>query len=675
GYDAELIQNTIESERSIEHDQEEAYKTTVKKAQRSLIFAIPLFIIGMFGMHWPYADIWMWFLSTPILFLFGNTFFINAYKQLKTATFNMDFLVAMSTGVAYIYSIFAVIYNFNFAHHNTFHHVYFEASGIVISFILIGKALEQKAKFTTNSAIKNLMELQTDTVTILLEDNSSTKEIPIEAIQPNDCVLIKPGDRVPIDGIVEFGNAYIDESTITGEPIPTRKERGSKVLAGTLNQSGSLHVKATAIGEQTVLAQIIQMVKLAQSSKAPIQRKVDKISAIFVPTVLGIALLTFILWIIFGGHNAVEMGIKSAITVLIVACPCALGLATPTAIMVAMGKGAQDGILVKDATSLEIGQQVDTVILDKTGTITEGSPSVKDIKWMQSDNQLAKDLLYTMESQSDHPLAHAIVNHLKSEALFINNLAIENNDGKGLITSFQNKTYWVGNPQFVQENGHQLTPDQLHWLQQENAGLTVLVFGSSEAILALISIHDSIKQHSKMAIQKLQEKGIEVIMLTGDNEKAAKTVAETVGIKAFLANQLPLDKEQYVKKLQEAGKVVAMIGDGTNDSSALAQADLSVSMGKGSDIAKDVAQVTIASSDLLKIVDFITLSRLTSQTIKQNLFWAFIYNIVCIPIAAGILYPINGLQINPMWAGAAMSLSSISVLLNCLILKGKKITQ
>jgi len=458
---------------------------------------------------------------------------------------------------------------------------------------------------------------------------------------------------------------------LSGEPVPVLKNKNEKVFAGTINQKGSFQFKAVKVGKETMLAQIIKMVQDAQGSKAPVQKLVDKIAGIFVPVVMGIALLTFIVWMIFGGENAIVQGLLAAVTVLVIACPCALGLATPTAIMVGVGKGAEQGILIKDAESLELAKKVDAIILDKTGTITEGRPQVTDIQWLKNDDS-KKDILLSIEKQSEHPLAEAVVKYLDG----VNPTTLSNFDsitGKGAKADYNNETYFVGNKKLLFENNIAI-PEELQQQADEWSKLskTVIWFSDSKQALSVVAISDKIKETSAQAIKEMQDMGIDLYMLTGDNEATAKAIAEQTGIKHYKAEVLPQHKADFVKELQEQGKTVAMVGDGINDSTALATADVSIAMGKGSDIAMDVAKMTIISSDLTKIPQAIKLSKQTVATIKQNLFWAFIYNLIGIPIAAGILYPINGFLLNPMIAGAAMAMSSVSVVTNSLRLKWKK---
>jgi Cu2+-exporting ATPase len=600
----------------------------------------------------------------------GQGFFVNAWKQAKHRSANMDTLVALSTGIAYLFSVFNMLFA-DFWHQRGLHaHVYFEAAAVIIAFILLGKLLEERAKGNTSSAIKKLMGLQPKTV-IVVQADGTEKQTAIEDVSAGDVILVKPGEKIAVDGMVISGNSYVDESMLSGEPVPVLKKEKEKVFAGTINQKGSFRFRAVKVGKETMLAHIIKMVQDAQGSKAPVQKLVDRIAGIFVPTVIGIAILTFTLWLILGGENGVVQGLLAAVTVLVIACPCALGLATPTAIMVGVGKGAENGILIKDAESLELAKKVNAIVLDKTGTITEGRPQVTGIKWLNNEDT-AKEILLSIEKQSEHPLAEAVVKHLGDVATTSLSM-FDSITGKGAKADHDNETYYVGNKKLLAENNiaiaGELQDQAEEWGKQSK---TVIWFANSKKALAVIAIADKIKETSVQAIREMQEMGIDLYMLTGDNEATAKAIAEQTGIKHYKAEVLPQHKADFVKELQSKGKVVAMVGDGINDSTALATADVSIAMGKGSDIAMDVAKMTIISSDLTKIPQAIRLSKQTVATIKQNLFWAFIYNVIGIPVAAGILYPVNGFLLNPMIAGAAMALSSVSVVSNSLRLKWKK---
>lgn len=669
GYDL-LIEEENKQQETLETIHAEKFQKLKTKTVWAITLSLPVVVIAMFFMDIPYANQIMWAFSTPVVLWLGRDFFINAWKQTKHRSANMDTLVALSTGIAYLFSVFNMLFA-DFWHQRGLHaHVYFEAAAVIVAFILLGKLLEEKAKGNTSSAIKKLMGLQPKTV-IVIQTDGTEKQTAIEDVNAGDVILVKPGEKIAVDGMVTSGSSYVDESMLSGEPVPVLKKENEKVFAGTINQKGSFQFKAVKVGKETMLAHIIKMVQDAQGSKAPVQKLVDKIAGIFVPVVIGIAILAFILWFVLGGDNGIVQGLLAAVTVLVIACPCALGLATPTAIMVGVGKGAEKGILIKDAESLELAKKVDAIILDKTGTITEGRPEVTGVQWLNNDDA-SKDILLSIEKQSEHPLAEAVVKHLDGAAI-ITLTQFDSITGKGAKADHNNETYFVGNKKLLAENNitiaEQLQKQANEWGKQSK---TVIWFADSKQALSVLAISDKIKETSVEAIRQMQEMGIDLYMLTGDNEATAKAIAEQTGIKHYKAEVLPQHKADFVKELQSKGKVVAMVGDGINDSTALATADVSIAMGKGSDIAMDVAKMTIISSDLTKIPQAIKLSKQTVATIKQNLFWAFIYNLIGIPIAAGILYPINGFLLNPMIAGAAMALSSVSVVTNSLRLKWKK---
>lgn len=669
GYDL-LIEDESTQQETLEAIHAEKFHMLKIKTRWAVLLSLPVVVIGMFFMDMPYANPIMWLFSTPVVLWLGKDFFVNAYKQAKHRSANMDTLVALSTGIAYIFSVFNMLFA-DFWHQRGLHaHVYFEAASVVIAFILLGKLLEEKAKGNTSSAIKKLMGLQPKTVMVIQSDGTE-RQVPIEAVHAGNIILVKPGEKIAVDGIVISGNSYVDESMLSGEPVPVLKMENEQVFAGTINQKGSFRFRATKVGKETMLANIIKMVQDAQGSKAPVQKLVDRIAAVFVPVVIGIAILTFLLWFTLGGENHLVQGLLAAVTVLVIACPCALGLATPTAIMVGVGKGAEQGILIKDAESLELAKKVTAVVLDKTGTITEGKPVVTDVYWNNDEDSL-KGILLSLEKQSEHPLAEAVVayfNDVKVTPISF----IESITGKGVKGSEGIETYYVGNRRLLDENRITISTELMaHASQWENQSKTVIWFANSQTALAVIAIADRIKETSVRAIKEMKAMGIELYMLTGDNEATARAIAAETGLQHYKAEVLPEHKADFVKELQQKGQVVAMVGDGINDSTALATADVSIAMGKGSDIAMDVAKMTIISSDLTKIPQAIRLSKQTVATIKQNLFWAFIYNLIGIPLAAGILYPFNGFLLNPMIAGAAMALSSVSVVSNSLRLRWKK---
>ncbi len=660
----------------LDKQREAAYQSLKRRTICAFVLSIAIMVISMFLKDWKYARIIMGLLATPVVFGMGSLFFVNAWKQLKHGSSNMDTLVASSTGIAYLFSLFNLLFPSVWTSRGIEPHVYFESSAMIIAFILLGRLLEAKAKGNTATAIKKLMGLQPKTVTIIKDDEE--RIIPIQQIQPDDIVLVKPGERIAVDGLVVSGSSYVDESMLSGEPMAVRKTDGNKVFAGTLNQKGSFRFKAEKVGSDTLLAKIIRMVQDAQGSKAPVQQLVDKVASIFVPTIICIAIIACLCWLLLDSHNGISHGILALVTVLIIACPCALGLATPTAIMVGIGKGAEHGILIKDAESLEIAKQIDTVVLDKTGTITEGKPQVTSIKTILTDPKRAEQLLGKMESLSEHPLADAIVSYIQQERqLNTQDIVIEdfeNIPGKGIQGREGQERILIGNRKLMDERDV-LIPSTLEEAanQMMQRAETVIWFAQDGEAKMVLGISDRIKESSVKAIRLLQDNHIRVVMLTGDNEHTAKAIAWQAGIRSYQANTLPEDKVRFIQDEQAAGHKIAMVGDGINDSAALAQADLSIAMGDGSDIAMDVAKMTIISSDLTKIPEALKLSQLTTKTIRQNLFWAFFYNVIAVPIAAGILYPINGFLLNPMIGGMAMAFSSVSVVGNSLLLKRKKI--
>ncbi len=675
GYDL-IADETEAAPENMENIQREHYENLRRRTIWAIALAIPLGVLGMFFMDLPYIEYVLWALATPLVLWLGRSFFINAWKQARHGKANMDTLVALSTGIAYIFSVFNVLFP-EFWHSRGLHpHVWFEAAGVVVAFILLGKLLEERAKAGTSSAIKKLMGLQPKTVTIV-HDGGHTAEIPAAQVRIGDLLLVKPGEKVPVDGVLKSGSSYLDESMLSGEPVPVAKAAGDRVLAGTINQKGSFQFVAEKVGGDTLLAQIIRMVQEAQGSKAPVQKLVDRIAGVFVPVVIGIALAALGVWWLFGGENGLTQGLLAMVTVLVIACPCALGLATPTAIMVGVGKGAGQGILIKDAESLELAHRITAVVLDKTGTITTGKPSVQALRWENGvDIATWQNVFFSLEKNSEHPLAEAVVTHLSGHATPVPLLHATSITGKGIQAEYQSpdntqaQNVFAGNWSLMQENGltisEALEQQSQAWAAEAQ---TVIYFAGDRQVLAIAAIADPVKPTSAPAIRELHDMGVEVYLLTGDNRQTAAAVATQVGIEHFRAEVLPADKEQFVQELQAQGKIVAMVGDGINDSQALARADVSIAMGQGADIAMEVAKMTLMRSDLSKIPAAIRLSRRTVATIRQNLFWAFVYNVIGIPIAAGVLYPVFGFMLDPMIAGAAMALSSVSVVSNSLRLK------
>ena len=670
GYD--LI---VEAEDPVAMQEEKArmhYKILRRNTIGAWTLSIPLALLGMVFMHVPFGNWIMMVLALAIMIFFGRSFYVNGVRHALKGKANMDTLVALSTSIAFLFSLFNTLCPGFWLGKGLEPHVYYEASGVIIAFVLLGKLMEERAKNSTSSAIKGLMGLQPKTARLVTDGRE--EEVPISNLQVGNVVSVRPGEKIPVDGTLLQGSSLVDESMLSGEPIPVEKNAGDRVLAGTINQKGAFTMEATSVGGTTVLAQIVQMVQSAQGSKAPVQRIVDKISGIFVPVVVLLSFLTFVCWLVIGGESYFSYALLSAVSVLVIACPCALGLATPTALMVGMGKGAEQHILIKDAFALENLCKVDTVVLDKTGTLTEGVPVVTDSYWISDDNIRYLDVLYTAEQKSEHPLASAILCWLEeSGAKVCEAENFESLTGRGVRIQVEGVTYWVGSQGLLdifQAGIPEKVRKQIGQWQED--GQSVVFYGQETRLLAVLAISDRIKPTSAEAVKELKKQGIEVHLLTGDGVRTAERVAATLDIGYYKAEVMPNDKEEYIISLQQQGKKVAMVGDGINDSQALARADVSIAMGKGTDIAMDVAMVTLITSDLLLLPGAIRLSKQTVRLIYQNLFWAFIYNVIGIPLAAGVLFPINGLLLNPMLASAAMAFSSVSVVLNSLRLKFMK---
>ncbi len=648
------------------------YKSLRVRAVAAIAVSAALFVVGMFLKELPGNGYIQWLLATPVIFIFGRNFFINAWQQLRHGSSNMDTLVATSTSIAYIFSLCNLLFPDFWLSRGIQPHLYFESSAMIVSFILLGRLLEAKAKRRTTSAIRGLMDLRPQKVNLVTASGECVADI--SDVTAGDVVIVRPGERIPADGKVIEGASSVDESMLSGEPIPVDKALGDNVFSGTINQNGTLRFCVEKVGDDTVLSQVIRMVQDAQGSKAPVQNMVDKVARIFVPTIILLSLVTFAAWMIFAPADGFVHGLLAMCTVLIIACPCALGLATPTAIMVGVGRGAQNGILIKDAESLEAAKLIDTIVLDKTGTLTEGSPAVMGLEWKSKEAAEARDVLYSIERLSEHPLAKAVCSAMEGQAKEVQIEDFQSIPGRGAVGRYEGVRFWVGSRALLEGELVDFDPELDKVAREWHAqGRTVVWFAGSGKALGVIAIADNIKKSSAEAVKELQRAGVEVWMLTGDSEASAQDVAQQVGISHVRAGVMPQDKADFVAELQKQGRKVAMVGDGINDSAALATADLSIAMGQGSDIAMDAAMVTILSSDLLKIPQMIRLSQRTVRTIKQNLFWAFIYNLITVPIAAGILYPFTGMLLDPMFGAAAMALSSVSVVSNSLRLRRIKI--
>ena len=674
GYD--LVIDMAHAARMAEREQSRLYRSLQRRAGAALVLTVPLLVIGMGFMHRTWAPWVTWMLATPLVFLFGRGFFAGAWRQLKHRTANMDTLVALSTGIAYLFSLFNLLFPEFWRSRGIEPHVYFEASGVVVAFVLLGRLLEERARGGTMEAVRKLAGLRPDTA-LRLDEAGCATEIPIEEIVPDEILVARPGDRIAVDGVVTEGVSHVDESMLTGEPVPTLKERSATLFAGTINLDGPLRYRAVRTGGRTLLAQIVRLVQDAQGSRAPVQRLVDRIAAVFVPAILLLAATAFVLWLLFDPADGFARGILAAVTVLVIACPCALGLATPTAIMVGIGKGAEAGILIRDAETLETACRIDTVVLDKTGTLTEGRPAVAEMAWAAEAEQTASVLL-ALERSSAHPLAAAVVGALEAQGVEVPDRIperIEDHPGTGVSGRFDGVEYRVGSRRILESAAIPANPKLERLAAQWAAGARSIVwFADERRALAVIALEDRLREGSRDAAAALHARGIGVWMLTGDQETAAAALARKVGIRKYRAGVLPAEKEACIRELQAEGRVVAMVGDGINDSAALARADVGIAMGCGSDIALDAARITILNSDLRKVPELIRCSELTVRTVRQNLFWAFFYNVVGIPIAAGALYPLWGIRLDPMIAGAAMAMSSVCVVANSLRLKRRRIS-
>ena len=647
----------------------------------------------MLGLPIPFIPLWLhnsWLqlvLSTPVLFWAGREFFINAWKAVKRHTATMDTLVALGTGSAYLYSIVATVIPGFFMAQGLNADVYYEAANVIITLILLGRLLETRARGQTSDAIRKLIGLQARNARIVRDGQEL--EIPIQAVQIGDVVMVRPGEKIPVDGEVVEGTSTIDESMVTGESMPTKKQPGDEVIGATINKTGSFRFRATRVGKDTVLAQIVQLVQQAQGSKAPIQRLADQVTGWFVPVVIAIAIATFLIWFNLMGN--VTLALVTTVGVLIIACPCALGLATPTSVMVGTGKGAENGILIKGAESLELAHQIETIVLDKTGTLTQGNPTVTDfISSVGSANELKLlRLVASIERNSEHPLAEAVVRYAQSQEVTLDNVQnFEAVAGSGVEGMVSNQLVQIGTQRWLNELSIDTASVQVEKARLEALGKTVILIAVDRQLQGLMAISDALKPSSIQAVRSLQRLGLEVMMLTGDNQQTADAIAREVGIQTVIAEVRPDQKAAVIESIQSGkfgkqsttqtksrhtkSKIVAMVGDGINDAPALAQADVGIAIGTGTDVAIAASDITLISGDLQSIVTAIQLSRATMNNIRQNLFFAFIYNTLGIPIAAGILFPIFGWLLNPIIAGGAMAFSSVSVLTNALRLRNFK---
>ena len=686
GYGASLAEKRkAETKKAADTDDKSEIKEMKKRLIVSFVFAVPLFYISMGHMlNWPLPNIFhgmenslifaftQFLLCLPVMII-NSKYYRIGFKTLFKGSPNMDSLIAIGTSAATAYGIYAIYkIGYGLGHMDMdmvmqfSMDLYFESAAVVLALITLGKFLEARAKGRTSDAIKKLMDLSPKTA--LVERNGMEEEIPVEDVVMGDIVIVKPGQSVPVDGTIIFGNSSIDESMLTGESIPVEKKIGDKVIGASINKSGFFKFEAQKVGDDTTLSQIIKLVEEASSSKAPISKMADRISGIFVPVVIAVAVAATIVWLILGADF--EFALSIGIAVLVISCPCALGLATPTAIMVGTGKGAENGILIKSAEALEIAHHIQTVVMDKTGTITEGKPRVTDLVTDGIDETEMLRIAASAEKGSEHPLADAIVEEAKNLSLDLYDVEnFEAIPGQGLIAAINNKKYYLGNLRLINEQNINIKDFEEKSMKFAEEGKTPLYFADENSVLGIISVADIVKPTSEAAIKEFEAMGIEVVMLTGDNKKTAEAIRKQLNISRAVAEVLPQDKEREIRKIQEQGRKVAMIGDGINDAPALARADVGIAIGAGTDVAIESADIVLIRSDLMDAVTAVQLSKATIRNIKQNLFWAFIYNTIGIPLAAGVFYSILGWKLNPMFAGGAMSLSSVSVVSNALRLK------
>lgn len=674
GYEMIVATDVAQAVDEQERKELRTYRGLQIKTLMAWILTIPIAVICMAHVHFPYYEFVIAVLALAVMAGCGFRFYVKGWLSLRVGRPSMDTLVALSTMVSYMFSLFNIFYASYWTSRGLGADLYFEASAMIVAFVLTGKLMEARAKRNTGSALRALMSMQPDEATLCGPDGER-KSVPISVLRPDDLVLVRPGERMPVDGIVSEGSSAVDESMLTGEPLPVEKSVGDTVSAGTLNGLGSLTVRATKVGSSTLLSGIIDAVRNAQGSKPPVQRLADRISSYFVPGVIGISLLTFAIWMLAGG--GVQMALLSAVSVLVIACPCALGLATPTAIMVGIGRAAQNHILIKDAASLELLAKTKVLAFDKTGTLTEGRPKVTDVASAEGGKLSADDIavIYGLEERSEHPLAGALVAWASlSDARAVVPEQFTYHPGMGICGRIGSDEWWAGSMRMAENNCGAIPAsirDRLDVWSDEGSG--IVMFGKNSELKAAFRISDTLKSEAKSVVGQLKKLGIRPVLLTGDSAKVADAIAREVGIDDVYAGALPADKQRIVAELKSSYGIVAMVGDGINDSQALAEADISVAMGSGSDIAMDVAQVTVAGGLLSALPKAVRLSGATVKIIRENLFWAFIYNVIGIPLAAGALYHFAGILLNPMFASAAMAASSVSVVCNSLRLKNVKV--
>lgn len=658
-------------------DNSEAINERLSKRFRSLriklltaiVFSLPVFILSMFFKAIAPWENWLLMaLSIPVITFSGAEFYINAWKKARHGSTNMDTLVALGTGIAFLFSAFNTVYPEWLSSQGLQPHVYFESAVVIITLILLGRYWEEKSKTRASSAIRELIGLKPERVTIIRDGKQY--EAPTAEVQPGDRLLIRPGNKIPVDGKVVSGQSHIDESMLTGEPVPVSRKAGDQVFTGTVNQNGSLTVEAMKTGEETVLSQMIRMVRQAQGQKPAVQRLADKIASVFVPAVISLAIITFGIWMIWGPAPQFTYAFITMLSVLIIACPCALGLATPTALMVGIGKGAKNGILIRNADSLEKAHTANILALDKTGTITQGKPGVTDTYKTDGSQSTDSAAIAAIEDKSGHPLADAITAHFNSSGAKTSISGFENIPGQG-VEARANESHWLlGNEELMRSHQVDIPEEAREIIKDWAAQARTIVFCARDyQLVQLIAIEDPIRESTKMAISRLKKAGLKPVLLTGDRDETAAAVAKQTGIEDFRSSLMPSEKAHIIRNMQKSGNTVIMAGDGINDAESLAVADIGVAMASGTDIAMESADITLVHSDLEHVHTAIQLAKMTRKKIRQNLFWAFFYNVLAIPVAAGLLFPFTGFLLNPMIAAAAMAMSSVSVVTNSLRLK------